>query len=616
MAICKICNNEYENFNLLTTHIRLAHKISVKDYYDTYIKTENEGICKTCSKPTKFISITAGYRQFCCGTCTQKSEETRNKIKLTNLKRCGKEYYSQTEEYAQRIVKTSLEKYGVDSPNKDPNKIKHATETCLNKYGVTTYSQTDECKKRVAETNTERHGAPYLMQVPQFKEQSVKTCLETYHVENVSQCPEIQLKKITTNQERHGCDWYNNKEKAEKTSLLRHGTKHPMQNPNILAKTFGKYIYDMKTFDSSWEIAYYIWLKDNKIDFKYHPNISFKYKYNGKIHYYCPDFLVNNILTEIKGPQFIKNERMINPYDSNMNDLFNAKYKCMLENNVNIITDCKKYLNYVNEKYGKSYIKNFKIQNLKNIFDNLNEFPYITYNNLQQDNLYNIIQHFHKSIWHANLYGKLSPIEAWQNEKLMLKVICNRIQYKGLNLTADMIRDGLSITRIAPKVSVFKPSLAIDLINTYLNDYDIIVDPFSGFSGRMLGAYSCGKHYYGKDINEEHVTESNKIIDFLHINDLCHINVENVITAGLHNFSNQNTALFTCPPYKNKECWNKSDKTCNKSCDDWIDLCIEKYKCKNYLFVVDETEKYKNNIVKTIENKSHFGTNYEYVILI
>ena len=47
-----------------------------------------------------------------------------------------------------------------------------------------------------------------------------------------------------------------------------------------------------------------------------------------------------------------------------------------------------------------------------------------------------------------------------------------------------------------------------------------------------------------------------------------------------------------------------------------IDLCLKKHKCKKYLFVVDKTEKYKNNIVEIIENKSHIGSNNEYVILI
>ena len=47
-----------------------------------------------------------------------------------------------------------------------------------------------------------------------------------------------------------------------------------------------------------------------------------------------------------------------------------------------------------------------------------------------------------------------------------------------------------------------------------------------------------------------------------------------------------------------------------------IDVCIDKFKCKAYLFVVDYTCKYKQFIVDTIENKSHFGTNFENIILI
>ena len=60
----------------------------------------------------------------------------------------------------------------------------------------------------------------------------------------------------------------------------------------------------------------------------------------------------------------------------------------------------------------------------------------------------------------------------------------------------------------------------------------------------------------------------------------------------------------------------KNNDEIEKSCDEWIDLCIEKHKCLKYLFVVDKTEKYKNYIVETLTNKSHFGTNNEYVIII
>ena len=47
-----------------------------------------------------------------------------------------------------------------------------------------------------------------------------------------------------------------------------------------------------------------------------------------------------------------------------------------------------------------------------------------------------------------------------------------------------------------------------------------------------------------------------------------------------------------------------------------IDICLNNFDCKKYLFVVDDTLKYKQFIVEILENKSHFGSNTEYVILI
>ena len=52
------------------------------------------------------------------------------------------------------------------------------------------------------------------------------------------------------------------------------------------------------------------------------------------------------------------------------------------------------------------------------------------------------------------------------------------------------------------------------------------------------------------------------------------------------------------------------------SCDDWIDICLSHFKCNKYIFVVDETIKYKDKIVEEIENKSHFNTNKEYIIVL
>ena len=52
---------------------------------------------------------------------------------------------------------------------------------------------------------------------------------------------------------------------------------------------------------------------------------------------------------------------MINVYDRNLDALSNYKYLCMLSNQVEIINDITVYKNYIISKYGKNYIKTFKL---------------------------------------------------------------------------------------------------------------------------------------------------------------------------------------------------------------------------------------------------------------
>lgn len=606
--ICKICNIIVEDNNKLTAHIKYFHKMKIKDYYDTYFKKDNDGICKTCGKPTEFLSLRLGYREYCCNKCVQASKEIKEKIKQTNIERYGSDYYSKTDKWLNSVKETNQKKFNCDFAGQNKKVKEKALNTCLEKYGTTTYSQTEECKQKIADTNIKKYGKSAIMQIEKFKEKSIKTCLEKYGKDNVSQVKEIQDKKIETNRQKYGVDWFNNNKKAFKTNIQKYGVYSPMQNHNIRCKSQQKYLYNMKYFDSSWELAYYIWLKNHNIDFKYQPNISFEYEYNNNKHIYHPDFLIDSEIYEIKGPQFFKDGKMINPYDSSLNDLFEAKHQCMIKNNIKIITDCTEYINYVNQKYGNNYLKQFKYNNIIEMFNNLPEFPYFNLTKLSLNSPYAIIQQYHKSIWDAHIKSKLSPKAAWDNQEIMTKVISNRLVYQVPPYTADKIRQGLNVTKLAPKVSVFKPSTGIYLINKYLNNYNEIFDPFSGFSGRMLAAVKCNKKYIGQDINQKHVEESNNIIsDFK-------ISLASIVQKDILESSGEYDCLFTCPPYENIELWN--DNELIMTCDQWIDECLKRFKCKNYLFVVDNTEKYKDNIVEEICNKSHFGNNKEYVILI
>lgn len=235
------------------------------------------------------------------------------------------------------------------------------------------------------------------------------------------------------------------------------------------------------------------------------------------------------------------------------------------------------------------------------------------YQNLSVNNRYGdiLIQQYHRNIYHSHLKGSPSPYDAWHDKTLLRKCIENRTIYQTY-LTDRKLLQGFNVSKIAPKVSVFSAGRAKLIISRYLSEFDTIFDPFSGFSGRMLGAISLGKKYIGQDINEINVRESNQMIDFLsqYFNFDATVTQQDILPS-----SGSYPCLFTCPPYSDKEQWNGTpvDK---RSCDDWIDICLERFKCKRYVFVVDNTTRYAQYVVDEITNKSHFGIKSEKLIVI
>lgn len=132
--------------------------------------------------------------------------------------------------------------------------------------------------------------------------------------------------------------------------------------------------YEGKTFDSSWELAYYIWLSDCHIPFIYQPDIHFTYLDKNRIsHTYYPDFLVNDQIVEIKGDQFYTDDKqtMQNIHDHSTDHIYDAKYHCMLDNHVQILTyiDVEKCIQHCQRKFGSDvadsqhWYKRFKRSN-------------------------------------------------------------------------------------------------------------------------------------------------------------------------------------------------------------------------------------------------------------
>lgn len=77
MVYCEICKFEFNNLKALSSHIRM-HNICSKDYYDTFIKIDGDGICY-CGNETNYKSITFGYHTFCSTKCQSNDPNILNK---------------------------------------------------------------------------------------------------------------------------------------------------------------------------------------------------------------------------------------------------------------------------------------------------------------------------------------------------------------------------------------------------------------------------------------------------------------------------------------------------------------------------------------------------------
>jgi len=155
------------------------------------------------------------------------------------------------------------------------------------------------------------------------------------------------------------------KQKAMKTMIERHGS--------VACKR--RYAYDGQKFDSSWELCYYIWLKDTDIDFVYPCKEAIVYDCDGKQHLYFPDFIVKGRYVEIKGNQFLdESKHLANPFKNvdeklkiQLEHIAEAKQRCIEQHEVKLLSedDLKDCFAYVEKKFGVKHFmeicRKFKI---------------------------------------------------------------------------------------------------------------------------------------------------------------------------------------------------------------------------------------------------------------
>lgn len=95
------------------------------------------------------------------GKYTPMSEETKNKIKSTNLKKYGYEYPLQSKLIREKCNKTLYEKHGVQNASSVPGALEKSKKTCIEKYGVDHHMKTEEYKLKFKKKTID-NGQAYI----------------------------------------------------------------------------------------------------------------------------------------------------------------------------------------------------------------------------------------------------------------------------------------------------------------------------------------------------------------------------------------------------------------------------------------------------------------------
>ena len=224
-------------------------------------KTRITFLCSCGTENTKsFLMLINGGGVLCKSCC---SINARKKLIKTNLEKYGVENAQQNKEVKEKSKKTNLEKYGVENPFSSPDIIKKIKNTNLEKYGVEYATQNKQIIEKTINTNLEKYGVKSPLQNNIINTKMKKTNLEKYGVENVSQNSEIHNKKIETSIKHYNVNYpfqteiirkkinetcfkrygFNSplqseiiKEKIKNTNLLRRGVEYPMQSLNVKEK--------------------------------------------------------------------------------------------------------------------------------------------------------------------------------------------------------------------------------------------------------------------------------------------------------------------------------------------------------------------------------------------
>lgn len=535
-----------------------GQEFDAKSSRRSYCYKEHYHPCPICGK--QVLTKDTYHLNECC--CAKHSRE----LATNTIHARYEEWPCSTKDAATKRKQTCLDRYGVENPSYS-DEIKFKISTNVKKA----FAEHPEYQLKAQQTYFERTGYLNPMQNPEVKDKVKQASIDKYGVDNVFKLPEFR-------------------QKSKQTSLLKYGVEFPMQNKTIHAKQCSKKSSyrgcDGTPLDSSYEVLVYDYCIRNNIPIQ--RSYPIKYEYNGKNDTLFIDFVIDGFLVEVKG------EHILDGYFDNQPGYtpIDTRLKLYSQHKVILVTGSSKS-DLFSRSCGLHYSKNNSCNQLIGIDLGLFKQPQFPYKSDRPDCFYDTKVRHSKSCF-----------DSFNDEKIRWDMIKNRIMYSGGFIDASKIVTALNVTKKGQQPSWFSYSFAKKLLNKYSHNR-VIVDPFAGWGTRCRAATDLYRSYIGIDLNPRLVEWHQSVGN-------------NVILQDAKEFNFEGSCdVFTCPPYSDTEIYFEGQDTSLSECD-WISIIMKNIpNADKYIIVCKQVEEaFSQYVVDTKVNKSHFGTNTEYVLVI
>lgn len=181
-----------------------------------------------------------------------------------------------------------------------------------------------------------------------------------------------------------------------------------------------------------------------------------------------------------------------------------------------------------------------------------------------------ICEHFFPNFYSIKNSKGISFESSWNKNNLIKILKWNRKSHSTPYMSE--IKRGIYFCTGLTKNTMFRPHLAKTIVSSFPGN--TVLDPCSGWAGRMLGTLAAGKKYIGFEPNEETYNALQNIAEFLGEKPVLYkLGAEHI----LEYVSEKVDIVLTSPPYFNLEVYSDSpsqSENMYQTYEDWRDMWL------------------------------------------